>query len=382
MPSKSKLKIGLVLDSSLDLEDGVQQYVMAVGEWLRGRGHDVHYLVGQTKHRQLPHIHSLSKNLVVKFNGNRVDLPLWADKHTIRELMERERFDVLHVQTPHHPLLAQRVILAAGPKTAVLATFHILPYGWFAGFANRLLGIWLRPSLRRIDQMLAVTPVAATFEEKTFGLSADVLPNVFNYPLFKDAQPFERYESGLPVVLFLGRLVPRKGSMQLLEAVNILKRQKDAPGFRVLICGKGPLLAKLKAYVAENHLEETVEFTGFVTDEDKPRYYASSKITVFPSSGGESFGIVLLEGMASGHAAVLAGDNPGYRSVMESEPGLLFDALDPKELARLIRHLLTDEIQRRTYASWGSEYTQRFDVAVVGKELESLYYRLHRAKKL
>jgi phosphatidylinositol alpha-mannosyltransferase len=212
-------------------------------------------------------------------------------------------------------------------------------------------------------------------------LEADISPNVFRYPVFRDAKPFERYETGLPVVLFLGRLVPRKGCMQLLHAVQILHQQKGVPGFRVVVCGKGPLLPKLQAYVAEHRLEKIVEFAGFVSDEDKPRYYASSKITVFPSSGGESFGIVLLEGMASGQAAVLAGDNPGYRSVMQPEPELLFAAKDPKELATRIRHLLSDEKQRISYAAWGKEYSKRFDVDEVGKELEAVYYRLHSEKK-
>lgn len=381
MRGKSKLKIGLLLDSTLDVEDGVQQYVMAVGEWLRGRDHDVHYIVGQTEKRQLPNIHSLSKNLVVKFNGNHVDLPLWASKHKIRELIDRERFDIIHVQTPHHPLLAQRVIMAADKRTAVVATFHILPYGWFAGFANHLLGLWLRPSLRRIDQMLAVTPAAAKFEKSTFGVDTKVLPNVFRYPVFHDAKPFERYNDAVPVILFLGRLVPRKGCLQLLQAVSELKK-KNGPEFRVVICGKGPMLPKLQSYAKEHGLEQIVEFTGFVSDEDKPRYYASSAITVFPSSGGESFGIVLLEGMASGNAAVLAGNNPGYASVMEPQPDLLFNPSDPSELAKRIKQLLTDEHQRRKCAAWGEQYSRRFDVDTVGRELEALYYRLHEAKKL
>src|SRR4051812_17328543 len=94
----SKLKIGLVLDTSLDLEDGVQQYVMTMGEWLRSQGHDVHYLVGQTEQRQLLNIHSLSRNIVVKFNGNQINLPLSASRKQIRTVVQQEQFDVLYVQ--------------------------------------------------------------------------------------------------------------------------------------------------------------------------------------------------------------------------------------------------------------------------------------------
>jgi phosphatidylinositol alpha-mannosyltransferase len=383
MPKPQKpLKIGLILDTSLDLEDGVQQYVMTVGEWLRSQGHDVHYLVGQTDKRQLPNIHSLSRNVVVKFNGNRINLPLLANRKHIRKLLKQEQFDVLHVQTPHHPLMAQRVILAAGPQTAIVATFHILPYSFLVRLANVLLGLTLRPSLKRIDQMLAVTPAAARFERQTFRLPAMVLPNAFDYPRFHAAQPFGEERSGIPAILFLGRLVPRKGCLTLLRAVADLAAQPDAPEFRVLICGKGPLEPDLRQFVASRQLEDIVEFAGFVSDEDKPRFYASADIAVFPSSGGESFGIVLLEAMANGQTAVLAGKNPGYDSVMEPQPDLLFDTHDVAELAAKIKNLLINPRARRQYGRWGEEYTQQFDIDVVGRKLESLYRDLLNRKKL
>jgi phosphatidylinositol alpha-mannosyltransferase len=383
MASTKSLKIGLVLDSSLDLEDGVQQYVMTVGEWLRSRGHDVHYLVGQTENRQLPNIHSLSRNIVVKFNGNRINLPRAARRSEIRELMRHERFDVLHVQTPHHPLLAQRLILAAGESTVVVATFHILPYNWAVLLANKALGVWLRPSLKRVDRMLAVTPAAARFEEETFGLPAEVLPNVFDYPRFHNALPLEKYigKSG-QTIMFLGRLVPRKGCQTLLEAAVILQQQKGVPQFRIVVCGKGPLDAELRQFAHDHRLDEIVEFVGFVSDEEKPNYYAAADLTIFPSNSGESFGIVLLEAMANGKTAVLAGDNPGYRSVMEPQPNLLFEARDAKALAARIAYLLSDKGQRERYAAWGAEYTRQFDVDVVGRKLESLYRNLLDSKKL
>ncbi len=91
--------------------------------------------------------------------------------------------------------------------------------------------------------------------------------------------------------------------------------------------------SKIRSYVKSYNLQSIVTLTGFVSESEKPRYYASADISVFPSSGGESFGIVLLEAMASGKAAVLAGDNPGYRSVMSPRPDLLFDPLDADALA-------------------------------------------------
>jgi phosphatidylinositol alpha-mannosyltransferase len=369
-----KLKVGLVLDTSLDPTDGVQQYVIHIGEWLRSQGQDVHYLVGQTSRRQLPNIQSLSRNITVSFNGNRTTIPLPTSRRKLRRVAREGNFDVLHVQTPHHPLMSQRLIMGAGRRTAVIGTFHVLPYGWLARVGNRLLGIWLHPSLKRMDRLLAVSSVAAEFAEKSFHKKAEVLPNVIDYKLFNSAQPLEKYKDSKLTILFLGRLVPRKGCQLLLEAVaKLVESGPKLPDFRVVICGRGQLEPKLRKFVAEHSLNDIVEFAGFVSEEDKPRYYASADISVFPSSGGESFGIVLLEAMASGKAAVLAGDNPGYHSVMEPQPDLLFDPRSVDALAAKLRKYLEDEALRQSMAGWGAEYTKAFDTDVVGGKLLKIY---------
>ncbi|HTB49301.1 MAG TPA: glycosyltransferase family 4 protein, partial [Verrucomicrobiae bacterium] len=134
------LKIGLVLDSGLDKPDGVQQYVLAIGEWLRGQGHDVHYLVGQTKRQDIIGLHSLSRSIKVRFNGNNGSIPLIAQRRKLRKFLSAEHFDVLHIQVPHHPLLAQRIILEASPRTAIIGTFHIAPYNKLVTVGNYALG--------------------------------------------------------------------------------------------------------------------------------------------------------------------------------------------------------------------------------------------------
>ncbi len=372
------LKIGFVLDTSLDPTDGVQQYVVTLGEWLRGQGHDVHYLVGQTEKRDLPNIHSLSRNMSVTFNGNRTTIPYPTSKRKLRAFIQNEHFDVLHVQTPHHPLMAQRLVMAADPSTVIVGTFHILPYGSLARWSNRLLGLWLRPSLKRFDKMLAVSQAAADFEKWSFGLEAQVLPNVIDVPRFAGAEPFERDDR--LQLLFLGRLVQRKGCDILLKALAQIDRA-SLPPFRLVICGRGPLQAQLETYMRDHGLQDVVEFAGFVSEDDKPRYYASADIALFPSSAGESFGIVLIEAMASGKAAVLAGDNPGYRSVV-AETDQLFDPLDDTRLAEKLMQYMQDQTLRAQVAANGAQHTKQYDVAAVGAELVMLYQSLLTAKKV
>ncbi len=388
-PGLEILKIGLVLDGGgLDRPDGVQQYILTLGEWFRSRGHDVHYLVGETARTDIVGVHSLSRNISVTANGNKTSIPLPTSRRKLRAFLDQEQFDVLHVQVPYNPFLGERLVMLASPRTVIIGTFHILPNSKLISWGTKALGLWSRRSLRCFDAMLSVSPAAADFARKIFGTDSVVLPNVIDYKRFHEARPFERYQDGTVTILFLGRLVPRKGCMLLLQAVDLLVNANEPaatigpnlPPFRLVICGKGPLERSLRQFADEHHLHKIVEFNGFVSEADKPRYYASANLAVFPSTGGESFGIVLLEAMAGGHAAVLAGDNPGYRSVMAPRPELLFDSSEARELAHKLVTFLHDSAMRRAAAQWGEGYAQDFDVNIVGVQLLDIYEQALRKR--
>lgn len=367
------LKIGLVLDDSLDKPDGVQQYVLGVGAWLSAQGHAVRYLVGETTRTDIAGVHSLSRNVNVRFNANRMSMPLPTSRAKLRKLLHDEQFDVLHVQMPYSPWLAGRLIMAAPTQTAIVGTFHIMPHTRLVRVANYALALLLRRSLRRFDRIFAVSSAAREFADKAYHLRSSVLPNVVDVTRFAQAKPLPQYADSVPTIMFLGRLVPRKGCVTLLEAINILNQRKNLPSFRCIICGKGPLEAELKQYVADQRLETVVDFTGYLPEDQKPRYVASADIMTFPSTGGESFGIVLLEGMASGRAVVLAGDNEGYRSVLEPKPELLFTPLDAFALANKLTTYLRDPNARTEVLKWEKSYVHQFDVAIVGEQLIRAY---------
>ncbi len=380
MAKASKLKVALVLDDGLDKPDGVQQYILSVGSWLTSRGHEVHYLVGQTSRTDIANVHSLSRNVRVSSNGNRLTIPLPTSRRKLRQILRSQQFDVLHVQTPYSPFMGGRLVALAGPRTAVVGTFHILPNSPLYSLGNWLLGLWCRRTLKRFDAMLSVSSAAAQFALKTFRVRSEISPNVIDYDRFKEAQPLPQYDDDRLTILFLGRLVPRKGCQVLLEALAILKGRTDLPKFRLVICGHGPLENQLRRIVQKHGLNDMVEFAGFVGEEAKTRYYASADIAVFPSSGGESFGIVLIEAMAGGHAAVLAGNNPGYASVMAPQPDLLFDPRDAVVLADRLAQYLLNSKQREQMAAWGKGYARQFDINVVGPKLVDVYNKALRKR--
>ena len=383
-PHMKPLSIGFVFDDSLDKTDGVQQYIMTAGSWLSEQGHDVQYLVGQTSRTDLPRIHSLSRNAGVRFNGNRLSIPLPASRHRIGTILSDTGFDVLHVQMPYSPWLAGRVIRAASSDTAVVGTFHIVPKNRAVELASSLLRVMLRRSLKRFDAVVSVSSAAQDFAKRSFGIDSTILPNVIDTYRFSEAKPLERYKDGIVTVLFLGRLVPRKGCLYLLQAVRQLRQvHPEVTDFRVVVCGKGPLDRELKEYIGKHGLQPFVSFEGFVSEAEKPQFLASADVAVFPSTGGESFGIVLVEAMAGGHAAVLGGDNSGYRTVLGKQPDLLVNPRNIQEFAERLYTFITDRSARNDAARWGVAQSMRYDVNNVGQELLAIYSKaLHKRRNV
>jgi phosphatidylinositol alpha-mannosyltransferase len=170
------MTIGFVLDDSLDKNDGVQQYVLALGNWMTSQGHDVHYLMGHTKRTDIPNVYSLSRNMKVRFNGNRMSMPLPGRKKSIRRVLQDIPFDILHIQMPYSPFLAARIIKYASPHTAIIGTFHIAPYSSAVSVANKSLSVVLKRSLKRFNDIVSVSQAAADFAKATYGIESEILP--------------------------------------------------------------------------------------------------------------------------------------------------------------------------------------------------------------
>jgi phosphatidylinositol alpha-mannosyltransferase len=375
----NKLTIGYVLDDGLDSTDGVQQYVISIGKWMAARGHEVHYIVGQTSRTDIPNVHSMARNLGVRFNGNTLTTPLPASAKRIKSLLSKNKFDVLHIQVPYSPFMAARVVKRAHPDTAIIGTFHILPYGKFQEFGSRILGLVLRRNTKLFNAFLSVSKPAQLFARNTYRIESTVLPNVVDIDEFRSSAKHQK-NSKIQIV-FLGRLVKRKGCLQLLQAINcMLQDERVNADFHLHIYGKGSLRSKLENYVAENNLSEYVTFQGYVSEVDKPSALSNADIAVFPSVGAESFGIVLIEAMAAGSGVVIGGNNPGYSSVLSDTPEVLFDPNNSSELASLLAQLIDDSKERQRIHRIQQTALQQFDINIVGEKLLVLYCK-NKAKE-
>ena len=124
-----------------------------------------------------------------------------------------------------------------------------------------------------------------------------------------------------------------------------------------------------------------VFFAGRVEDTDKARFYKTAQIFVAPSTGQESFGIVLLEAMAAG-CAVVASDIHGYKRVVQRNvSGLLVEPRDPDALALALERLVCEPDLRRRIGDGGARRAPEFDWSHVTRELVDVYEEVIAKKR-
>lgn len=370
--TKDKLNISFVYDDSLDGSEGVAQYVKTLGKWLSDQGHRVSYLVGQTKidNHHGGQVISLAKNIKVSFNANKLSVPVLASTKKTKLALKQFQPDILHVQMPHSPLMAQKVINHKSAKTAVLGTFHIVPASKMVTAGSKLLRLSYLGGLKKFDAVISVSAPAAQFAKQIFGLETKVVPNMVELIRFKTGD----FKNEVGRIVFLGRLVERKGCEYLIRA--FCEVQKNLPDARLVIAGDGPQKNNLKKLCYELGIENGVEFLGFIEEKDKPKLLASADIACFPSLYGESFGIVLVEAMAAGAGIVMGGDNLGYKSVLGDNLQVLFNPNDINEFAQKLLRNLTDKSLAQQIHLKQQKLVKKYDVEQVGPAIERIYYQL------
>ncbi len=376
------LTVGLLLDDGLDRPDGVQQYVLALARHLTARGHTVHLVASTTRRTDLANLHVLGRHLGVRVNGNVVRTPLPATAASVRRLLAEVPFDVLHVQLPHSPLLTGRVVRRAAPDVAVVGTFLILPESRHVALATRALGLAERRTLRRFHEVIALSEPAGEFARRAFGVASTAIGMPLDLSQFPPG-PVQPTAGGTTRIVFLGRLVERKGPRELVAALASMERERmTRRPWTLTLAGGGPLADELHRAVRTGGLTDQVRMPGFVAEEEKAQLLAGAGLVVLPSTGGESFGISVVEALACAGGPVLAGDNAGYRTTMAGLEDQLVDARDTEAFARaLARWIDADDDVRAAAVARQRAAVHRFDADAVTDQIEAVYRRAVRAAR-
>jgi phosphatidylinositol alpha-mannosyltransferase len=371
VPSRPSLKIGIVSPYGFPHPGGVNEHVRHTYEELRSLGHDAWIITpkyGRERDSE-GHVIRLGTGWAVPSNGSVGRLTIgWRLRARIADLLAAHRFDILHFHEPFVPFLCPAVLQES--RTVNVATFHAFggfsPSYWFGRRAAA-------PLAERLHGRIAVSGAARHFIERYFPGTYRIIPNGVEIEPFANAEPFEELRDGTLNILFVGRLEDRKGLSYLLRGYHRLrKRHVDA---RLIVVGAGPRMREYRRYVATRRIRD-VEFVGHVPLEAKLRYYASADVFCAPSTGQESFGIVLLEAMAAG-LPIVASDIHGYKQVVTRDrEGYLVEPRNPTAIAAALYKLASDPELRHRMGEAGRATVPEYSWERVTQQVVAYYHEV------
>jgi phosphatidylinositol alpha-mannosyltransferase len=370
-PSRPPLKIGIVSPYGFPHPGGVNEHVRHTYEELRSLGHDA-WIITPKYGRERDsdgHVIRVGTGWAVPSNGSVGRLTIgWRLRPRLRDLLAAHRFDVLHFHEPFVPFLGPAVLSES--ETVNIGTFHA-----FGGFSpSYWLGRHAAAGLAaRLHGRIAVSGAARHFIDRYFPGSYRIIPNGVEIEPFANAEPFEELRDGTLNILFVGRMEDRKGLSYLLRGYHRLrKRHVDA---RLIVVGAGPRLREYRRYVATRRIRD-VEFVGHVGLEAKLRYFASADIFCAPSTGQESFGIVLLEAMAAG-LPIVASDIHGYKNVVtRDQEGYLVEPRNPTAIAAALYKLAGDPDLRHRMGEAGRAKAPDYSWERVTEQVVAYYHEV------
>jgi len=370
--SEAVVKIALVSPYDYPYPGGVTEHVRNLADQFIARGHEVHVIAPSSTSdggsAGGPIIHRVGRPVPVPANGSvaRITLPLRGYLQ-IKHLLTFQGFDIVHLHEPMMPALPLTVLHHS--PTINVGTFHAFGRSNMAYLSGKQV---LKPFYKRLHGRIAVSGAARGFVARQFPGDYRIIPNGIDYARFATRlePPIERFEDDRLDVLFVGRLEKRKGLEHLLRAWPMVRAA--VPRARLLVVGGGHRLEKYRRWVLA-HGWADVHFIGHVSPEDLVRYYQTSDVFCAPSTGQESFGIVLLEAMAAGRP-IVAFRIPGYAEVLQDgAEGLLVEARSARALAAGLTRLLQDEELRRAMGQRGRIKAAAYDWSHVADRVLDFY---------
>jgi len=376
------MKVGLVSPYDISYPGGVADHIHHLSHELRAMGHQVtvlaptstgsddDFVVGQD-------FYGIGRAVKFPANGStaRITLQPFALSRPVKEVLRQEQFDIIHL---HEPLMPNLPHVVLSHSTSInVGTFH--------AFSESNMGYatfrpYLRGDFRRLHGRIAVSQAARRYVQSYFPGRMVVIPNGIELDRYgAHIAPLPQYRDGRPTILFVGRYNDaRKGFKYLTRAIALVRKQY--PDVRLLVVGQGQPKRYLR-FIESQGLERNVEFVGFASNADLPRYYASADVFCSPATGRESFGMVVMEAMASGKAVVTTAI-PGHQGILTNGvEGLMVEPESSSALAIALVRLLADRSLARAMGDAGRATAMNYSWTEVGKRVVAQYEQAGRLQR-
>jgi phosphatidylinositol alpha-mannosyltransferase len=310
----------------------------------------------------------MGRPIPIPYGGStaRLSISPWLIKR-IRKLLADEKFDIIHLHEPLAPILPWLFLKTS--NTVNIGTFHAFhEKSKYYYITKSALRYWFK----KLNGRIAVSESAMNFVAEHFKSNYALIPNGIDINKFSmSTRSIEHLSNNQPTILFVGRIgEKRKGLKYLLKAYSYLKW--NHPDLRLIIVGPGDLDKDCHRLLSEHNLSDVV-FTGSVSETDLIKYYKSATIFCSPATGQESFGIVLLEAMASG-VPIIASSIQGYSAVVENGvQGLLVEPENPLDLSKKLDFLLKNSTIRQYLSKEGPIRASKFSWKNIASEVLAYY---------
>ena len=379
----------MVTEFAYPVLGGVSEHVHNLSRQLAARGHEVTVLTSRAplRLRRLARVvdarnrgeHGyrtvrVGLSMPVTSNGSisRVTVGLRVKPRVARAL---RGMDVVHAQGLAPPMICLWALRTSRAPVNV-GTFHTYFEGGHWGY--RYFFAYVRSAIARTDRLIAVSEACVTALRPYFGQDFVIIPNGVDTDLYHPLPPDADRPAGPDRILFVGRFDPRNGLGTLLEAARILK--DEGRDFVVQVVGDGPMRPVYHRRARSLGLGDRIEWLGLI-NEERPRLYREATVFAAPCVLA-SFGVVLIEAMASGTPIVCA-DNTGFRQVIrDGAPGRFVAPGDAADLAKGIGELLDDRPLRADWGARGRRIAcERYSWDGVSARVEDLYLEVLERKR-
>jgi len=375
------MRVGIISFHSFYQPGGVKRHILGLSKELKKRG-VYSKIIAPRRNRQEFYgkdIILLGTSFPISFSGSQSDFGINFNPLAVEKILKKEKFDILHFHNFGLPSTIQILVSPALSNTLNILTFHsdikgskfLKRFPFFFKLVEKVIR-W------KIDGIIGVAKLNLEPFKKYQGPKI-IIPNGIDLEEFNPGvSKIKKFQDGKLNILFVGRIEKRKGLIYLLKAYEVLTKKYSPPpnfggGLRLIVVGEGPLKKECQNFVKKHNLKE-VYFEGEIEGPELPPYYASSDIFVSPAIFGESFGLVLLEAMASG-LPIVAFANRGYKTFLKDKKGGKFLARprDWRALAKKIEILIKNKNLRKEIGDWGVKEAQNYSWSKICEQVLDFY---------